>query len=78
MLLGRNFYFLVGYLVVTAHYLVVTAGYCSLPGGYDGYWWLLLVLGQSNGSGENIFAVYGKVYECDDLLMNPMTLVKIT
>ena len=37
MLLGRNFDFFVGYLVVTAHYfvvtsryLVVTACYCSL------------------------------------------------
>ena len=34
VLLGRNFDFLGGYLVVNAHYLVVTAGYCSLPGGY--------------------------------------------
>ena len=34
MLLGRNFDFLGGYLVVTAHYLVVTTGYCSLPGAY--------------------------------------------
>ena len=34
MLLGRNFDFLGGYLVVTARYLVVTTGYCSLPGGY--------------------------------------------
>ena len=33
LLLGRNFDFLGGYLVVTAHYLVVTAR----------YWWLLLV-----------------------------------
>ena len=32
VLLGRNFDFLGGYLVVTARYLVVTAGYCSLPG----------------------------------------------
>ena len=31
VLLGRNFYFLGGYLVVSARYLVVTAGYCSLP-----------------------------------------------
>ena len=34
MLLGRNFDFLGGYLVVTARYLEVTTGYCSLPGGY--------------------------------------------
>ena len=34
VLLGRNFDFLGGYLVVTARYLVVTTGYCSLPGGY--------------------------------------------
>ena len=40
VLLGRNFDFLGGYLVVTARYLVVTGGYCSLLGGY---WWLLLV-----------------------------------
>ena len=40
VLLGRDFDFLGGYLVVTALYLVVTAGYCSLPGGYR---WLLLV-----------------------------------
>ena len=33
MLLGRNFDFLGGYLVVTACYLVVTACYCLLPGG---------------------------------------------
>ena len=42
MLLGRNFDFLAGYLVLTARYLVVTVGYCLLPGGY---WWLLLVTG---------------------------------
>ena len=42
MLLGSNFDFLVGYLVVTPWYLVVTAGYSPLPGGY---WWLLLVTG---------------------------------
>ena len=35
VLLGRNFDFLGGYLVVTARYLMVTAG----------YWWLLLVTG---------------------------------
>ena len=40
VLLGHNFDFFGGYLVVTAHYLVVTSGYFSLPGGY---WWLLLV-----------------------------------
>ena len=40
VLLGRNFDFLGGYLMVTACYLVITAGYCSLLGGY---WWLLLV-----------------------------------
>ena len=34
VLLGRNFDFLGGYLVVTARYLVVITGYCSLPGGY--------------------------------------------
>ena len=34
VLLGRNFDFLGGYLVVTGHYLVVTAYYCSLSGGY--------------------------------------------
>ena len=40
VLLGRNFDFLGGYLVVTARYLVITPGYYSLLGGY---WWLLLV-----------------------------------
>ena len=34
VLIGRNFNFLDGYLVVTARYLVVTGGYYSLPGGY--------------------------------------------
>ena len=34
LLLGRNFDFLGGYLVVTARYLMVTTGYCSLSGGY--------------------------------------------
>ena len=34
MLIGRNFDFLSGYLVVTARYLVVTARYCSLLRGY--------------------------------------------
>ena len=34
MLLGRNFDFVGGYFVVTAHYIMVTIGYCSLPGGY--------------------------------------------
>ena len=34
VLLGRNFDFLGGYLVVTAYCLVVTVGYCSLPGDY--------------------------------------------
>ena len=42
MLLGRNFDFLGGYLVVTARCLVVTLRYCSLLGGY---WWLLFVTG---------------------------------
>ena len=31
MLLGRNFDYFVGYLVVTAPYLVFTARYCSFP-----------------------------------------------
>ena len=43
VLLGRNFDFLGGYLVVAAPYLVLTAGYCLLPGSYARYWWLLLV-----------------------------------
>ena len=34
VLLGRNFGFIGGYLVVTARYLMVTALYCSLAGGY--------------------------------------------
>ena len=34
VLLGLNFDFLGGYLVVTARYLLVTTGYCSLSGGY--------------------------------------------
>ena len=42
VLLGRNFGFVGGYLVVAAHYLVVTACYCSL---LRGYWWLLLFTG---------------------------------
>ena len=40
VLLGRNFDFVAGYLLLTARYLVVTSGYCSLPGGYR---WLLVV-----------------------------------
>ena len=40
VLLGSDFDFRGGYLVLTACYLVVTAGYCLLPGGY---WWSLLV-----------------------------------
>ena len=42
VLLGRNFVFLAGYLMVTARYLVVNAGYCTLRGGYL---WLLLATG---------------------------------
>ena len=34
MLLGRNFDFLGGFLVVTARYLMVTTRYCSLPSSY--------------------------------------------
>ena len=34
VLLGLNFDFLGGYLLVTARYLMVTTGYCSLSGGY--------------------------------------------
>ena len=34
VLLGSNFYFFVGYLVVTARYLVVTARYLVVTGGY--------------------------------------------
>ena len=34
VLLGRNFDFFGGYLVIIARYLVVTAGYCSLSGSY--------------------------------------------
>ena len=34
VLLGRNFDFVAGYLLLTARYLVVTGGYSSLPGGY--------------------------------------------
>ena len=34
VLLGHNFDFLGGYVVVTACYLMVTTGYCLLPGGY--------------------------------------------
>ena len=46
VLLGGNFDFHGGYLVVTARYLVVTAGYyCSLLGGY---WWLMLVTARSH------------------------------
>ena len=33
MLLGHNFDFLGGYLVVTTHYLVVTARYQAVTGG---------------------------------------------
>ena len=54
VLLGRNFDFLGGYLVVTARYLMVATGYCSLSGVYCSLpsgcyrlllvtWWLLLV-----------------------------------
>ena len=42
VLLGCNFDFCGGYLVVSAHYVEVTAGCSLLPGGY---WWLLLVTG---------------------------------
>ena len=35
VLLGRNFDFCGGCLVVTARYLVVAAGYSLLPGGYN-------------------------------------------
>ena len=45
MLLGHNFYFLVGSLLVTACYLVVTAHYCSL---LVSCWWLLLVTARCN------------------------------
>ena len=34
MLLGRNFNFLGGYLVVTAHYIMVTTSYGPLPSSY--------------------------------------------
>ena len=34
VLLGRNFDFLGGYLVVTARYLVLTARYLVVTGGY--------------------------------------------
>ena len=34
VLLGRNFDFLGGYLVVTARYLMVTARYLMVTGGY--------------------------------------------
>ena len=40
VLLGRNFDFLNGYLVVTACYLVATGRYLVVTGSY---WWLLLV-----------------------------------
>ena len=47
VLLGRNFDFLGGYLVVAARYLVVTAGYCSVTSWIlvvtARHWWLLLV-----------------------------------
>ena len=42
VLLGHNFNFLGGCLVVTSGYLVVTGCYWLLLGGY---WWLLLVIG---------------------------------
>ena len=34
VLLGHNFDYFGGYLVVTAHYVVVTALFFLLPGGY--------------------------------------------
>ena len=43
VLLGRNFDFLGGYLVITARYLVVTGGYCSLLAVIAHYRLLLLV-----------------------------------
>ena len=43
VLLGRNFDFLGGYLVVATLYLVVTAGYCSLLVVTARYCLLLLV-----------------------------------
>ena len=48
VLLGRNFDFPGGYLVVTARYLVVTAGYC----------WLPLVTARSHFQCERVF-LYG-------------------
>ena len=43
MLLGRNFDFHGGCLVVTTRYLVVTGGYCPLLVVTARYRWLLLV-----------------------------------
>ena len=55
VLLGRNFYWFGGYLVVTARYLVVTARYLVATGGYcsllvvtGGYCSLSLVNGRSH------------------------------
>ena len=49
VLLGHNFDFLGGYMVVTDRYLVVTAGYCPLPGGITGsYCSLPLVTAHSH------------------------------
>ena len=64
VLLGLNFDFLGGYLVVTARYLAVTASYCLLPGGYCSllvvtarYRWLLLIPTFSMNE-KNPFKVY--------------------
>ena len=72
VLLGCNFDFLGGYLVVIARYLVVTTGYCSLPGGYCSllvftahYRLLLLVPTFTTNQG---FQLFDKNYTQDNVL----------
>ena len=48
VLLGRNFDFLGGYLVVIALYLIVTGGYCWLLLVTGGYYSLPLVTARSH------------------------------
>ena len=52
MLIGRDFEFFCGYLVVLAHYLVVTARYLVVT---TRYWWLRLITARSHFQHEQHF-----------------------
>ena len=64
VLLGCNFDFLGGYLVVTARYLVVTAGYWSLLVVTATYWSLLLV--HSVSMSDSCLLFLKKTYMSND------------